>query len=232
MDTAEIQRVIAIEDDNWWYRERRALVARELRRLGLPGRAADIGAAGGGNTRVLVHHGWDAIAIDVSPTAVEFARLRGIDAYQGDACYLPLSTGDFDFVLAMDVFQHVPDDRTAVRELTRILRPGGTALVSVPCDLSLWSAHDVALGHVRRYSRHTFTELLESADLHIDKMWGWNVLLRPIARARRHYSSPRDAERLHPIVNGTLRTIASIERWLHVGSLPGLTLLARTHRPD
>jgi len=232
MDTVEIQRVVAIEDDNWWYRERRAIVARELRRLGTPGRAADIGAAGGGNTRVLLEHGWEAIAIDASPAAVELARLRGIDAYHGDACYLPLSTGDFDFVMALDVLQHITDDRTACAELARVLRPGGTALISVPCDLALWSAHDVALGHVRRYSRESLTEVIEGAGLVLDRMWSWNVLLRPVAKWRRHRSSPPDMERLHPLVNAGLRAIAMLERVLPLGGLPGVTLFARAHRPE
>jgi SAM-dependent methyltransferase len=230
MDTIEIQRVVATEDDNWWYRERRAIIARELRRLGSPGRAVDVGAAGGGNTRVLVQHGWDAIAIDGSATAVELARARGIDAYQGDACYLPLSTGEFDLALALDVLDQIPDDRTAVRELVRVLRPGGTALIAVPCDLSLWSAHDVALGRVRRYDRESLAELLEGAGLHIDRIWNWNVLIRPWVKLRRH--TPRTPQRLQPVVNGTLRAVTLLERRLPVKSLPGVWLLARAHVPE
>jgi SAM-dependent methyltransferase len=233
MDTVEIQRVVAIEDDNWWYRERRAIIARELRRLdGPPGRAADIGAAGGGNTRVLLEHGWEAIAIDANPAAVELARLRGIDAYHGDACYLPLSTGDFDFVMALDLLQHITDDRTAAGELARVLRPGGSALISVPCDLSLWSAHDVALGHVRRYTRESLAEVVEGAGLRLDHMWSWNVLLRPVVKWRRHRSTPQDMERLNPVVNAGLRTVSWLERYLPVRSLPGVTLFARAHRPE
>ncbi|ACY99765.1 MULTISPECIES: class I SAM-dependent methyltransferase [Thermomonospora] len=233
MDTVEIQRVVAIEDDNWWYRERRAIIARELRRLGgPPGRAADIGAAGGGNTRVLVEHGWEAIAIDASPEAVELAKRRGIDAYHGDACYLPLSTGDFDFVMALDVLQHIPDDQTAAGELARVLRPGGVALISVPCDLSLWSAHDVALGHVRRYSRESLAALIEGAGLQLDRMWSWNVLLRPVVKWRRHRSAPQGAGRLNPVVNAGLRAVVMLERYLPVRSLPGVTLFARAHRPE
>ena len=53
MDTAELQLLTSLEDHHWWYRERRAILRRELRRLPGPGRALDIGAAGGGNTRVL-----------------------------------------------------------------------------------------------------------------------------------------------------------------------------------
>ncbi|MFC6931882.1 class I SAM-dependent methyltransferase [Actinomadura yumaensis] len=161
MDTIEIQRIAEVEDESWWYRERRAAVARELRRIGTPGRAVDIGAAGGGNTRVLAAHGWDAVAVDGSPAAVRLARARGVEAYEGDAAYLPLPSGHFDFAMALDVLEHVEDDRAAAAEMARVLRPGGTALVSVACDLSLWSAHDVVLGRVRRYSRRALAEVIE-----------------------------------------------------------------------
>jgi SAM-dependent methyltransferase len=232
VDTAELRLLTSLEDRHWWYRERRAILGRELRRLPRPGRALDIGAAGGGNTRVLLEHGWEAIAIDASPAAVELARLRGIDAYHGDACYLPLSTGDFDFVMALDLLQHIPDDRTAAGELARVLRPGGSALVSVPCDLSLWSAHDIALGHVRRYTRESLAEVIEGAGLCLDHMWSWNVLLRPVVKWRRHRSAPQDMERLNPAVNTGLRTVSWLERYLPVRSLPGVTLFARAHRPE
>ncbi|MFC6884342.1 MULTISPECIES: class I SAM-dependent methyltransferase [Actinomadura] len=231
MDTIEIQRIAEVEDESWWYRERRAAVARELRRIGTPGRAVDIGAAGGGNTRVLAAHGWDAVAVDGSPAAVRLARARGVEAYEGDAAYLPLPSGHFDFAMALDVLEHVEDDRAAAAEMARVLRPGGTALVSVACDLSLWSAHDVVLGRVRRYSRRALAEVIEGAGLLVDRMWSWNVLLRPFVRWRRHRAAGWGLERFHPAVNAGLRAVATLERHLPVKQLPGVTLFARAHRP-
>src|ERR1700746_3790094 len=85
MEAAELRTLAEVEDRHWWYKERRVLLARELRRLAAPGLALDIGAAGGGNTRVLRAHGWRPVALEYAPTAAQIARERGIDVIRGDA---------------------------------------------------------------------------------------------------------------------------------------------------
>ncbi|MEU5883697.1 class I SAM-dependent methyltransferase [Spirillospora sp. NPDC047279] len=232
MDTIEIQRVVEIEDDNWWYRERREIIARELRRIGVPGRAVDIGAAGGGNTRVLLAHGWRATAVDNAETAVDLCLSQGIEAYHADARFLPLPDGGQDLALALNVLEHVEDDAAATAEITRVLRPGGTALVSVPCDMRLWSTHDVALGRVRRYTRQSLTDTLADAGLALDRVWSRNVLLRPLVRLRRHrIAHCEDMAHIHPALNEGLSLLIALERRLPLKSWPGGTLFARAHRP-
>ncbi|GIH64208.1 class I SAM-dependent methyltransferase [Microbispora siamensis] len=232
MEATDIRRTVELEDRHWWYRERRALLARELRRLGPPGRALDVGAAGGGNTRVLVEHGWDALAADYSETAVELAVRRGLRAIHADACDLPLPAQSFDLVLAFDVLEHIEDDHTAARELVRVLRPGGRALITVPCDMALWSAHDVASFHFRRYARDELAALLRGAGLVVDRMWSWNVLMRPIVAWRRKRTSGSDVTDVPPLVNLGLGAVVAAERYLPVKSLPGVTLVVRAHRPS
>jgi hypothetical protein len=83
MEAAELRTLVEVEDRHWWYAERRSLLAKELRRLPAPGRALDIGAAGGGNTRVLLGHGWQPVALEFAPTAAQIARERGIDVVRG-----------------------------------------------------------------------------------------------------------------------------------------------------
>ncbi|WP_131740968.1 class I SAM-dependent methyltransferase [Actinomadura roseirufa] len=232
MDTIELQRVARIEDGNWWYRERRAILSRELLRFSAPGDAVDIGAGAGGNSRELAEHGWRATAIDLSPAAVELARAQGVEAYEGDARYLPLPSAHFDLALAMDVLDHIDDHQRAAAEITRVLRPGGIVLLSVPCDMTLWSAHDVCLGRVRRYTRRALVDLVEGAGLLLDRVWSRGVLLRPVLRRLRHRGPNReDLAPLSPFANRVLGLSAALERRLPTSSWPGTCLFARAHRP-
>jgi len=227
MEATEIRQLVALERTHWWYRERRAILRRELRRMGRPGRALDIGAAGGGNTLVLVQQGWDATATDTSEVAVEVARRRGLRAISADARYLPVESAGFELVTAFDVLEHIEEDYLAAEEIARVLRPGGHALIAVPCDMALWSAHDDAVGHVRRYCRESLTAVVEKAGLRVERLWSWNVLLRPLVARHRRDSTGSDLRRLPAVVNAGLSAVVMAERYLPVSSLRGVTLFLR-----
>ena len=231
VEATEIRKLAALEDTHWWYRERRALLARALRRLGPPGVALDIGAAGGGNTRVLRAHGWSPIALEYSQEGAEVARERGLAVIRADARFLPVPAASLDLVTAFDVLEHIDDDHLAAAEIRRALRPGGTALIAVPADMRLWSAHDEAVGHVRRYDRAGLLAVAEKAGLVVDELWSWNVLLRPVAAWRRRRSTGSDLDTLAAPVNLGLRAVVAAERYLPVKSLPGVSLMMRAHRP-
>ncbi|WP_320066787.1 class I SAM-dependent methyltransferase [Micromonospora sp. RTGN7] len=235
MEATEIRKLAALEDTHWWYRERRALLSRALRRLAAaghcPGRALDVGAAGGGNTRVLRAHGWRPVALEYSAEGAGVARERGLDVIRADARHLPLPSASLGLVTAFDILEHVDEDHLAAAEIRRTLRPGGVALIAVPADMALWSAHDVAVGHIRRYDRASLRTVVEKAGLVVDELWSWNVLLRPVAAWRRRNSTGSDLDDLNPVVNLGLRTIVTAERYLPVRSLPGVSLMLRAHRP-
>jgi SAM-dependent methyltransferase len=231
MEATELRTLVTVEDHHWWYKERRALLARELRRLPVPGRALDIGAAGGGNTRVLRAHGWQALALEYAPTAAQIARERGITVIRADARELPVSTGACDLVTAFDILEHIEEDHLAAAEIARVLAPGGTALIAVPCDMALWSAHDEAVGHVRRYDRAGLAGTVEKAGLTVERMWSWNVLLRPVAAFKRKSSQGSDLDEVPAPLNSALTAIVVAERYLPVKSLPGVSLMMRARRP-
>jgi SAM-dependent methyltransferase len=230
VEATEIRKLAALEDRHWWYRERRVLLARALRRLRPPGRALDIGAAGGGNTRVLRQHGWRPVAVEFSVEGAEVARERGLDVLRADARRLPVASRSMDLVIAFDVLEHIEEDHLAAEEIRRVLRPGGTALIAVPCDPRLWSAHDEAVHHVRRYTRQSLLGLMDKADLHVDELWSWNVLLRPVAAWHRKRSTGSDLAELPAPVNLALAATVAAERYLPVRRLPGLSLMLRAHR--
>jgi SAM-dependent methyltransferase len=230
VEGTEVRKLAALEDAHWWYRERRHLLSRAIRELP-PGTAMDVGAAGGGNTRVLREAGWSVVALEYGSDGAQVAAERGLPVLRGDATTLPVADASLDLVVAFDVLEHILDDDSAVAEVKRALRPGGTFLVAVPADPRLWSEHDVAVDHVRRYTRATLTSVLERGGFEIHSMGSWNVLLRPVVALRRRSSSGSDLDELHPAVNLGLRAIVTAERYLPVRSLPGVSLLVQA-RPQ
>jgi len=235
MDGALLEAFADAEERHWWYRERRWIIARELRRLGTPGRAIEIGASGGGNCRTLVDHGWDVLATEYLHEGVAIARQRGMNAIQADARDLPLPSESFDLLIAFDVLEHIDDDARAASEMYRVLRPGGTALIAVPAGMDLWSAHDEMNNHFRRYDREWLAKVVSGAGLAVDSVWSWNVLLRPVVKLRRHGSSEaeneHDVTEVNPLLNAALSTIVKVERYLPVKSMRGVSLMMRAHRP-
>ena len=230
MEGTEVRKLAALEDAHWWYRERRHLLSGMVAGV-TPGAALDIGAAGGGNTRVLQAAGWSVAALEYGADGAEVAADRGLPVLRADATALPVADDSLDLVVAFDVLEHILDDDSAVTEVARALRPGGRFLVAVPADPRLWSDHDVAVDHVRRYTRTTLREVLERGGFEVTSMTSWNVLLRPVVAVRRRSSSGSDLDTVHPVLNLGLRAIVTLERWLPVKAMPGVTLLVEA-RPQ
>ncbi len=229
VEGTEVRKLAELEDAHWWYRERRHLLAKALTGIA-PGDALDVGAAGGGNTRVLRDLGWRPVALEYGVEGAEVAHERGLLTLRADATRLPLADDSLDLVVAFDILEHIEDDDLAVSEVHRTLRPDGTFLIAVPADPRLWSAHDVAVDHVRRYTRETLSSVLHRNGFDIADMDSWNVLLRPLVALRRRQTSGSDLDDLHPVVNAGLRALITAERYLPVKSLPGVSLLV-TARP-
>ncbi len=89
----------------------------------------------------------------------------------------------------------------------------------------------MAVDHVRRYTRATLTELLIGAGFTLESLTSWNVLMRPLVSLRRRFSSGSDLEEVPRWLNWALRMVITIERYLPVKRLPGVTLFATARRP-
>lgn len=232
MEATEVRKLAELEDAHWWYSERRHLLRRMVRRGGDTGVALDIGAAGGGNTRVLRALGLRAVAVEYGADGARVARDRGLDVVRADAGALPFRSGAADLVVAFDVLEHLADEERALAELHRVLRPGGRLLVAVPAGMDLWSAHDAAVGHVRRYDRTGLLDALAAAGFVVEDVRSWNVLLRPVVRLRRRRTTGSDLQRLARPVNAALRAVVVVERHLPgIGRRRGVSLLAVGRRP-
>lgn len=230
MEGAEISTLVSVEDRHWWYRERRELLRARVRGS-TPGTALDLGAAGGGNTRVLRDLGWRALALEYTAEGARYAAARGLAVVRADATHLPLADACLDLITALDVLEHVPDDAGAAAEIARVLRPGGRLVVTVPVDPRLWSAHDEAVGHVRRYTREGILDLLTGVGLDVEEHRSWMVLLRPAVALRRRFSSGSDLDDPPGWLNAALSSVVRLERHLPLGALPGVSLLVVARRP-
>ncbi len=126
---------------------------------------------------------------------------RNVALLRGDALCLPFADATFDLVTMLDVLEHLRDDRGALREVSRVLRPGGALVLSVPAYQKLWSAHDEALHHFRRYEWHGLRRLLRAGGFEVSLLsfamslmppvaWLWRRLILPFQPRR-----PRHAQR-------------------------------------
>lgn len=151
----ELSKQYYLERTYWWFVGRRRLVASLLgcvvRRNSPSSRVLDVGCGTGANFEVLGPFGI-VLGVDRSWTALQFAAARRDSVLsQADALHLPFRTNTFDVVTGLDLLEHLPDDSAALQEMRRVLKPGGALLLTVPAYRSLWSEHDEALSHLRRY---------------------------------------------------------------------------------
>lgn len=195
MDTAYELHTHQVEDDHWWYRGRRRVLSRVIGSLELaPGaRILDAGCGSGRNMVELARLG-EVTGIELSPTSVAAARSREVgEVVEGSVEDLPFEDDSFDFAVCLDVIEHLDDDLQTLRELRRVVRPGGRLLVTVPAYPSLWSSHDVVNHHRRRYTRASLLEVANAGGWEAMRTTHFNALLLPAAMAYRWWSGSATA---------------------------------------
>jgi SAM-dependent methyltransferase len=243
MDERLMQQTLAVDEHHWWYRGRRRIIRAELDRLTLPPRAQvlDAGCGSGRTLAELVHYG-TVSGIELNEDAAELARSRGHGEVRvGRLEELPWADASFDLITCLDVIEHTPDDRVALSELHRVCRPGGWLLVTVPAYPALWSLHDEANHHYRRYSRPALRSAASAAGWTVTRLSSFNsVLLAPAAAVRlaqrrsgAHNGSGNNLSIGPAWLNDALETPLALEaRWLAAGhTLPfGLSLVAVLRR--
>ena len=192
MNTAEYERMYRLEDSYWWFVGRHRLIESLLRAYyGPPDNTAstlrllDIGCGTGAMSARLARWG-KVVSADFSPLALQFSRRRGLHNLVGaDAMNLPFQPNQFDALVAMDMLEHLPDDNAALREFHRVLKPGGRVFATVPAYMHLWSEHDVALMHHRRYIRAELAERFAAAGFEVEKLSHTMTTLYPIVALQR-----------------------------------------------
>jgi SAM-dependent methyltransferase len=171
------------EDRHWWYRGRRTVLEDVIAGIPLPApaRILDAGCGSGRNMVEFARHG-TVTGVELSDTSVCIARSRKVgEVIQGSVLDMPFPTDSFDLAACLDVIEHLDDDLAAMRELRRVVAPGGSLLVTVPAYPWLWSGHDVINHHRRRYTSRSLTDVGERAGWQLVRTTHFNSLLLPVA---------------------------------------------------
>ena len=195
MESSLYDEYVRIEDTHWWFRGRRKIIATVLRPyLRPPARIIDVGSGGGAVAQALMEFGSvTACDIDVR-CAASVARRPGMSFAYGTAEAIPFADGSFDLVTAFDVLEHLDDDVRALREMARVVRPGGLIALTVPAYSWMWGRQDEISHHRRRYTRRALRQAITAAGLKPRRLTGFNTILFPGIAAIR--IGRRVAERL------------------------------------
>lgn len=243
MDASEYLTMFQVEDEHWWYVGMRRITGALLNAY-LDGTVSTILDAGCGTGANLMALGRFAVAtgIDIEPAALDLCLQRGLKRLvQGSVTRLPFASGSFNLVTSFEVLYHVAvrSDEEALRELWRVLRPGGWLLLRLPAYDWLRGRHDIAVHTRHRYTTAEVERKVTAAGFTPVRISYANCLLFPLAVAKRL------ADKLAPAGSGSdvgppprgnalLSAVLSAEaRWLVHHSLPwGLSVLCLARKPQ
>ncbi len=208
MDLHTYEILFRTEETHWWLSARRNIVLDWIRQR-YPGRddldILDAGCAEG---------------VDISEEALQFCRKRGlVSVHKADLLQLPFVDDRFDFVTVLDVLEHLDDDTGALRELRRVLKPGGRVFIFAPAHKWLWSLQDEVSHHKRRYVARTLRQRVVDAGLEVERQTYVSTFLLPVIflgrqwlKVRRNFREYDTENDLHPAwSNGILRSIFQSE---------------------
>lgn len=209
----------------WWYRARTDLLRQVLQEyVDRDARILDVGSADGPSVAWL--RGGDRhVSLDLDP------RGLGASGVCGSALALPFEDEAFDIVAAFDVLEHCDPERTALEELTRVLRPGGRLLLSVPAYQWAWTDFDDQNGHHRRYTRARAVAAIEGSGLVVDRATYAFASVFPFFVAERLARRVRPSSREAADVVSLPQVPKPVEAVLMGLSRLDRTLLARTNLP-
>jgi SAM-dependent methyltransferase len=237
MERSTFDRMAEIDQDHWWFVARRKILTDLIeahRPKAGPLRILEVGCGTGSNIPMLQKFG-SVDAIEPDDPAREFASRRTGVAIKGG--YLPhgveLADGHYDLIVLLDVLEHIPEDVPALAALGPKLAPGGKLIVTVPAIPWLWSAHDVAHHHQRRYTMAGLSRVFGQAGFRFEHRTHFNSVLLPLvvaARAAGRLTGREGGDDAMPPrpLNWLLEKLFASERyWVKRASLPlGVSIAA------
>lgn len=241
MDSKYEIKYLKLECDGWWFRARRDILFRLLPKGARDMRILDVGCSGGALLSAFKGLGFnDLWGVDVSTRSVEHARRAGLEnIFIADAVQTGFPSESFDIIIASDTLEHVSDEHRALTEWFRLLRPGGRLLIFVPAHQFLWSAHDIANHHVKRYDKKDFQTVILKAGFRIRRLGWWNFsFFFPAFFVRFLPSKPSGSDQLYSygsFLNNFCYSVLRIENILlasHIQFPIGVSLFAIAEKKD
>jgi ubiquinone/menaquinone biosynthesis C-methylase UbiE len=194
------------EATHFWFHGFRGYVAPAIRRIAAGRRdlqILDCGCGTGYNLTTLLQPYGRTFGFDFDSDAIRRARGTGRPLVRADIQRIPFRSNTFDLATSFDVVQSVPDDRAALRDMARVLKPGGSVVLNVTALDVLRGDHSDVWGELRRYTRDRAAALVRDAGLEptrISYLFGSLVpLMLAVRRAqamRRRYRAPTGDEDL------------------------------------
>lgn len=172
------------EDKHAWFAGRTRAILKYLdAEVGppVPGQVRkllDIGSGAGNMAHHLAQYG-QVFGLDYNPRPLPVAQQRGLPVMQGSGNELPFATNTFDLVALLDTVEHIPDELGVLYECTRVLKPRGKLIVTVPAFMWLWSYNDEINAHQRRYTAPELQQKLELCGLQVKRISYNNFFLFP-----------------------------------------------------
>lgn len=203
-----------------------------------PWRILNAGCGSGELSFALARAGHTVAGIDPAEEYIELAR-RQLPRAVANRCTFAVGIIEehvagvpYDCAIATDVLEHIKDDKGAMVKLAELVRPGGLIIITVPALPALFGYHDEALGHFRRYTKHTLKELVASAGLNLEQSRYFGFSLLPIAWLyskvwRRPYPVARAGQQ--SFLKNILKFLLAVEQRVR---LPlGTSLIAVARKP-
>lgn len=245
MEAIALATYAKLESYYWWWVGRRAVIASVMAKH-FGGRSdlklLDWGCGPGGNFPVLQGYG-TVLGVDASPEALRFCREAGYGNVRQAGTVAEFVAAyperNYDVISVFDVVEHIEGDVQFLHELTALLKPGGRLLITVPAYQFLWSELDVAVSHVRRYTRGQITRTVRSAGYEIVRASYFISLMAPLIivfRLLGHLTGRSKKKQFSfvefpPLINrlfiSTIRLEAKLLRWINLPFGTSLIVLAK-----
>lgn len=176
----------ALEEDSWWFQHRNNSILAIMKRFPPHEFMLDIGGGNGWVARNLINHGIETVLLEPGEFGVKQARKRKIpQIIKSTLEDAELKTGSVPSAGMFDLLEHIRHDREFLKEVHRIIRPDGRLYITVPAHNWLYSHEDVFAGHIRRYSRKTLEQLLQSSGFEPEYIsYYFSLLVLPVFFSR------------------------------------------------